>query len=124
MVSLEDYVKQNIRLAKSLVIKSIDTAIAINKGLFSQTQQITPSDKKQWKYFLNIAGIKHPTNADVQVTVIEKGSKESLTKDLLNQYRYTKNARSRKANCRRTACGVTHRDGLWVRWRCIRPRSS
>lgn len=91
MVSLEDYVKQNIRLAKSLVIKSIDTAIAINKGLFSQTQQITPSDKKQWKYFLNIAGIKHPTNADVQVTVIEKGSKESLTKDLLNQYRYTKN---------------------------------
>ena len=89
MTSLEQYVKQNIQFANSIVIKSIDVALAVNKGLLKSYYKI-PENKKEWKYFLNIAGEKHASNSDVQITVIEMGQKQSLTKDLLERYQYTR----------------------------------
>lgn len=89
MITLEDYNSLTIKLANSLVIKSLDVAFAINKSMLLSGYTIT-DDKTTWKYFLNLAGLKHPSNSDVQITVTELGEKRSLTKDLLNRYKYTK----------------------------------
>lgn len=92
MVTIENYTDDILSFTNSLVIKSNDIAIAINKGLIEQGGINFISDnKKEWKYFLNIAGEKHYTNNDVMITVIEIGQKRSLTKELLNEYKYTKN---------------------------------
>ena len=91
MYSLEKYTQDSITLAKSLVIKSIDVAIAINKGLLltGQLRKI-PSDKREWKYFMNLAGIRHSTNQEVMVTVLELGERHPLSKELLDTYLYTR----------------------------------
>lgn len=89
MYSIESYNEQSIQLTRSLVIKLFDTALAINRALESQGKRI-PSDKKQWKYFMNLAGEKHASNSDVQTTIIELGTRKSLTKEILEQYPYTK----------------------------------
>ena len=91
MFSVENYNKQTIMLSNSLVIKLLDVAIAINKGLVLNYGKKIPHDKREWKYFMNLAGIKHETNNDVLVTVIELGEKRPLTRELLEKYQYTKN---------------------------------
>lgn len=95
MFSLEQYVGENITLAKSLVIKLADVANAINKGLMLNPNIETkyksiPANRKEWKYYMNLAGEKHGTNNTVEILVIELGQKEELTKDLLDNYKYTK----------------------------------
>ena len=89
MTTLETYFEQNILLAKSITIRLIDVGIAMNKGLVEEGYTI-PTDKTKWKYFMNLAGIKHETNSDIEVTVIELGEKQSLSKELLDKYSYTK----------------------------------
>lgn len=90
MYSIKDYNNNNIELAKSLVIHLVDVAMSINKGLLINNKISTPLDKREWKYYMNLAGIKHSTNNDVKVTIIELGRKESLTLENLNLYPYTK----------------------------------
>lgn len=95
MFSLEQYVKENISLTKSLVIKFADMANAINKGILlnpavEDKYKKIPEDKRQWKYYMNLAGEKHVTNNDVQILVIEIGEKRSLSKTLLDNYKYTR----------------------------------
>lgn len=105
MYSIEEYNNQAIKLAKSLTIKLLDVALAINKGLTKQYDNYEiSSDQKTWKYFLNISGQRHyinpeeedetkkvSTNADVLITIIELGSKQLLTKELLEKHPYTRN---------------------------------
>lgn len=92
MTTIEKYNNDTLSFANSLVIKSMDIALAINKGLIKQGGiNFISNNKKEWKYFLNLAGEKHYTNQDVQITVIEIGQKRSLTKELLEDYRYTRN---------------------------------
>ena len=105
MYSIAEYNNQAIKLAKSLNIKLVDAALAINKGLVNQYTNIEIStDKKTWKYFLNLSGQRHyinpdevdetkkiSTNVDVLITITELGTKQVLTKELLEKYPYTKN---------------------------------
>lgn len=105
MYSIEEYNNQVIKLAKSLTIKLLDVALAINKGLTKQYDNIEiSSDMKTWKYFQNISGQRHylnpeepdetkkvSTNADVLITIIELGQKQLLTKELLEKHPYTRN---------------------------------
>lgn len=104
MYSIEEYNNQAIKLAKSLNVKLLDVALAINKGLANQYNNYDPStDRKTWKYFLNLSGQRHyinpeeedetkrvSTNADVLITITELGSKQLLTKELLEKYPFTK----------------------------------
>lgn len=90
MISIEDHVQSAVKLTNSLVIKLLDNALAINKGLIIKHNQTIPSDRREWKYFKNLAGERHSTNKQVDVTVIELGAKRPLTKELLEEYRYTK----------------------------------
>lgn len=89
MITLEDHNKQNILLAKSLVLKISDAALAINKDVLAKGHKVT-ENMKTWKYYLNLAGEKHPTNKDVNITVLENASIQPLTKELLEKYPYTK----------------------------------
>lgn len=90
MYSVDEYVKQTIMFTKSLVIKSLGAALAINRQVLKETNKSPGSNKATWKYFLNLAGERHVTNKEVEVYVIEKGTKEPLTKALLEKYPYTK----------------------------------
>ena len=90
MYTYEQYIKDNILLSNSVVIKMLDTALAINNGLTIKYEILPPEDKLEWKYFLNISGQKHFDNADVRLVVIETNVEESLSLELLNRYPYTK----------------------------------
>ena len=76
-------------LTKSIVFKLNVLPLAINKHLESRGHVIS-SDPKEWKYFLNISGVKHYTNNDVKITALEDGLEYSLTKELLEEHKYTR----------------------------------
>ena len=90
MISINDYIKQTIMFTNSLVIKSLGTALAMNRYVLLSTNLAASADKTTWKYFMNISGKKHFTNNDVQVFVIETGKKEPLSKEILEKYPTTK----------------------------------
>lgn len=104
MYSIEEYNNQAIKLSQTLIVKLLDVAIAMNKGLTNQYDNFKISDdKKTWKYFLNLSGQKHylnpeeedetkkvSTNTPVLITITELGSKQLLTKEILEKYPYTK----------------------------------
>lgn len=89
MYSIDSYNEQSIKLTRSLVIKLFDTALAINRELKNRGYKVS-GNKREWKYFMNLAGEKHSSNNDVQITIIELGTSKSLTKELLEEYPYTK----------------------------------
>lgn len=93
MYYLDQYTKDCIALANSLVVKVSDVAVAINKGLIDKygSNYKIPTDKRQWKYYLNLAGIRHEDNTDVLVNVLEQGTKLPLSRELLSNSVYTKN---------------------------------
>lgn len=76
-------------LTKSIVFKLNVLPLAINKHLESRGHVIS-SDPREWKYFLNISGVKHYTNNDVKITALEDGLEYSLTKELLEEHKYTR----------------------------------
>ena len=90
MYSLLQYNKDNILLAKSVTVKLTDIAIAINKGLVKQHGLKISNNPKTWKYYMNLAGMRHETNSPVLVNVLELGEKQLLSKELLDTYNYTR----------------------------------
>lgn len=90
MYTLNKYIKDNIALANSLVIKVNDVARAMNLGVAKTYGIEIPASKYEWKYYLNLAGKKHFSNNDVQITLIETNEKVSYTKEILYQYSYTR----------------------------------
>lgn len=91
MYTIEKYIDNIFLLTNSLVIKMLDTAIAMNRGVEQKYNIVVQPDKYEWKYFLNISGEKHFSNNDVLVYVKELDSKQPLTKDLINTYESLKN---------------------------------
>jgi len=71
MYTTDKYISETIALTKSLKIKIEDTAIAINKALETTLAISTPVDKHEWKYYMNLAGIKHSTNTDISIHSID-----------------------------------------------------
>lgn len=90
MYSIDNYIKHTIMLTNSLVIKSLGSALAMNKGVVQKYGKAASRDKSTWRYYLNLAGQKHFTNNDVKVYVIETSKKESLSKELLDNYPMTR----------------------------------
>lgn len=89
MYSISKYNTNNINLAKSINFKFFDLALHMNRYLKAQGYKVS-SDKKTWKYFLNLSGQKHPSNKEVLVTIIELGVQKPLTKEILDNYSYTR----------------------------------
>ena len=91
MYTIEKYIQDTLRLTNSIIVKINDIGVNINKGLYLKYGIKPDNDKRKWKYYQNIAGIKHYTNSDVLVYVTETGTNEKLSKELLNNYPVTKN---------------------------------
>lgn len=89
MSSLESHLKETLLLTNSLVIKLFDTAISINNSLINKGYNVT-KNKRTWKYFLNLAGIKHESNNEVKINILENNKESILSKDLLDQFPYTR----------------------------------
>lgn len=71
----ELYVSDVISLAKTLVIKSVATAEAMNNSLTELNVPVS-SDPTTWRYYKNIAGEYHST--DTTMTVISQDSLEEI----------------------------------------------
>ena len=98
MYTINKYYKDTHLLTNSLRIKFIDSAYAVNIGMRKNTawvakygMEIVPTeDMRTWKYFLNLSGVKHFTNSDVKIKLLESNETVSLSKEILNIYTYSK----------------------------------
>lgn len=88
MNSLEKHIQQTLALSNSLVIKISDIAVNVNRAL-SVVPYAISSDKRQWKYYLNMAGKLHDSNQNFEVKLVEtedtikvgRGVKENIKVD-------------------------------------------
>ena len=96
--TINKYYKNTHLLTNSLCIKFIDAAHAVNIGLRKNptlvqmygANLIPSDDMRTWKYFLNMAGVKHFTNSDVKIKLLENNELVSLSKEVLQTYTYTR----------------------------------
>lgn len=86
MYTVDKYINYTLALTNSLVIKLLDIGIQINKDLYIKYGISTPSDKRMWRYFLNLAGLPHETNSEVIIHVVELNEDHVLTRELLATY--------------------------------------
>ncbi len=78
-------------LTKSIRIKFDMVARHINKQIEDKYGIEISDDRYDWKYYQNLCGVKHFTNTDVKVKILETNEEVSLTKEILDMHRYTKN---------------------------------
>jgi len=88
-MNLANNITETINLAKTIIIKVDEVARAMNNGVMIATNSVVPSDKRQWKYYMNLAGKIHPTNNDVMITLLETGNKTLLSQELFKEYTYS-----------------------------------
>lgn len=113
-------IKDIFIISKSIRFKFNILALHINRDIQERYGVPTPDDKREWKYYLNLTGQKHFTNTDVQIKVLETGRVESLTKELLNQYNYTKTELLKNTSMY-TELISTHPDDLEYILGCLYP---
>jgi len=90
MYTMDKYINDTLTLTNSLVIKLLDIGIQINKDLYIKYGISTPSDKRMWRYFLNLSGLPHETNNEVKIHIVEINEQRVLTKELLVVYEDTR----------------------------------
>lgn len=73
------YIDSIIQLASSIVIKSDDTAITLNKQLTDKygDQAVDPNNSRTWRYYLNVSGQYH--SEDTVMTVVSLDTLETIT---------------------------------------------
>lgn len=77
-----------MRLAKTMVIKSEVSALATNRALVNYGIS-SGEDKRTWRYYMNIAGLYHSTNAMMRVRSLDTGEMIDLTVENLRIHRST-----------------------------------
>lgn len=88
------YTESVLQLAESIVIKSSDTAKAINDELYIRfgPGAVDQYDPKTWKYYLNLAGIYHYDDEMIQVISMDTLETINFTKENLQFHRTTAKA--------------------------------
>ena len=90
-MTYEDYKKSIHLFTNTLFIKLTDIGVSTNLYLKEATGiDYNNNDESTWKYFLNMAGIKHSTNSNVYINTRETGELVELTKDLLLSHSNTR----------------------------------
>lgn len=84
------YVNEVIALVDSMVIKSDVDADNINEYLLSIGVEVNHSDKRTWKYFLNMAGEYHSNDTPVTVISSDTETPIVLSKTNLENHPITK----------------------------------
>jgi hypothetical protein len=86
------YMNDVLTLAQTIVIKSVDTANALNSYVSNQMQYtVDTTDPTTWKYYLNISGEYHPT--DTIMTVTSMDTLETIDFTMANLAIHTATAR-------------------------------
>jgi hypothetical protein len=78
-------------LAKTMVVKSEVAAETINRELQSFGESLS-SDPHTWKYYMNLAGLYHPTDTVMTVTSMDTLEEIEFTRDNLKIFRATASA--------------------------------
>lgn len=86
----EIYLKGVFDLASTLVVKSEDTAAAINARLTELGKPVDAFDPTTWKYYLNLAGQYHSTDTPMTITSLDTQEVIAFTHDNLLLHRATK----------------------------------
>lgn len=86
------YLSKTIELAKSITFKSVDIAEAMNRGLVELGYEVDPTDPTSWKYYLNLAGQYHETNAPMSVVSLDTLETIEFTTQNLQWHRSTRDA--------------------------------
>ena len=76
-------------LVKTLVIKSDDTVAAINEDLIQYGYTVNLNQPESWKYYMNMAGEYHESDALMQVTSLDTLELIDFTKENLAIHRAT-----------------------------------
>ena len=88
MYTIEKYNNDIALLAKSMVIKHHNIGVTMERYLAAGNP--ISHDYSTWKYYLNLAGLKHASNNDVSVRIIETDAYAILTPQLLIDYPATR----------------------------------
>lgn len=86
------YRKEVFLLAKTLVIKHHDTALAMNHVLRQTGYDVIESDQTTWRYYRHLAGEYHPADTPMYITDLDDVNMPEvlLTKTLLADHRITR----------------------------------
>ncbi len=85
----ELYLKKVFDLAGTMIIKSEDTALAINEHLRLMGVSVDLNNPHTWKYYLNLSGQYHSTDKPMFVTSIDTLEVIPFTRESLRQHRAT-----------------------------------
>lgn len=85
----ELYLKKVFDLAGTMIIKSEDTALAINEHLRLMGVSVDLNNPRTWKYYLNLSGQYHSTDKQMYVTSIDTLETIPFTREVLRQHRAT-----------------------------------
>lgn len=85
------YVSDVIKLAKTLVVKDVATAEAMNMGLTELGQSVS-EDPSTWRYYKNISGSYHSTDTIMTVTSLDTLETINFTVASLQDNRATRKA--------------------------------
>jgi hypothetical protein len=77
-------------MARTLVIKSVASAEAINKGLKEIGVSVDESRPETWKYYLNLAGIYHEVDEPMVVTSLDTLEEIEFNRENLSVHTATK----------------------------------
>lgn len=84
------YVKSIFRLALSIVIKSSITADRMNMRLQALGKKVDRDNPYSWKYYMNLAGEYHATNAKMRIVSLDTQETIDFTVDNLRVHRATR----------------------------------
>lgn len=86
----EIYLKGVFDLASTLVVKSEDTAAAINDRLKVLGKKVDAAEPTTWKYYMNLAGQYHSTDTPMTITSLDTQEQIAFNHDNLLLHRATK----------------------------------
>lgn len=96
MYTIEQYIQDTKSLTNSLVIKINEIPMVLNQAVAMEAEERREPDmvpnmakKREWKYYLNLAGIMHKYDKPVMIKVLETDKEEVLTAELLRKYPIT-----------------------------------
>lgn len=87
--SYQAYIEDTKSLVKSIVIKSLLIARAVNSELEQQGYSVNYEDPYTWKYYLNLAGRRHESDAVITITSLDTMEQIPFTYDVLSQHSAT-----------------------------------
>lgn len=87
-----NYIKDTIKLTKSIIIKNDYEANLYNKyiGITYPSHTIDLADKSTWRYYNHLSGIYHPVDKQITLVSLDNGGTITLNSDIFTIHLKTK----------------------------------